>query len=154
MAAFVFFSYFVFLIGGIDWVTYFELEQGYGIIPDHLTAPLALAGLGFAPWNPWFENFWLSPLTGLGVGALLWAFRWLMNGILKKESLGLGDVKMLAAGGIWLGWRGVFLALLIASVLGTAVSLTLIGLKKMNRRSAVPFGPFLSFGFLSAFFLI
>ena len=154
LGALLFFVFIVFLIGGIDLVTYFKLEKKYGIIPDHLTYPLLIAGIGFSAFNPIFEDNWSGLLSGAETAAVLIVFRWLAGKILKQEALGLGDVKMLAGVSTWLGWKGLVLTLLVGSVLGSSVSLVLIFMKKLSRKSSVPFGPFLSAGALSALFFI
>ena len=71
-----------------------------------------------------------------------------------REAMGLGDVKIMAGVAAWLGWQGALGTLLAGSVLGTLVSLPLIWKGNIHRKSAVPFGPFLSAGALGAFFFL
>jgi len=66
--------------------------------------------------------------------------------ILTKGGMGGGDVKFMAAAGLFLGYRLILLALLVGSVVGSIVSLILIANKKAGLKTAVPFGPFLALG--------
>ncbi len=154
-AAFIFFAFILFLIGGVDLTTYFKLEKQYGIIPDHLSYALILGGLAFSPWNPFLEDKTRTAvICAVSAGLILLVFRFAAGKILKQEALGLGDVKMLVGVAAWTGMRGSVLTLLIGSVLGTVISLALIYSKKLTRKSAVPFGPFLAAGALSVIFLL
>jgi len=70
-----------------------------------------------------------------------------------KEAMGPGDVHLAALIGAFLGWRGLIVAFLTATVTGSAVSLTLIGLRRRTRRDHIPFGPYLALGAAVALFL-
>jgi leader peptidase (prepilin peptidase) / N-methyltransferase len=61
-----------------------------------------------------------------------------------QEGLGLGDAKLFAAAGAWLGWQALPMALLIAAVSGLVVALAL---GKTARATPLPFGPALALGF-------
>ena len=105
-------------------------------LPDGLTLPLLLAGLG--------EALWLEPdaVTGRAFGAavgytLLWGVAWGYRRLRRREGLGLGDAKLLAAGGAWVG-----VALLGEAVLGAALAGLAWALAR--RRRMVAFGPFLA----------
>ncbi|OGR83704.1 MAG: hypothetical protein A2901_07215 [Elusimicrobia bacterium RIFCSPLOWO2_01_FULL_54_10] len=155
LAAFLVYVCFIFLIGGIDFATFLKNERKFGVIPDHLTLPLALAGAAFSAFNP-LLNFspWAGLACGTAVGALMAAFRWMAGKILKQEALGMGDVKMMAGVAAWLGWKGALVTLMTGSVLGTLAALPFMFKGQMNRSSPVPFGPFLALGALSAFFFV
>lgn len=64
----------------------------------------------------------------------------------KKEGMGGGDIKLLAMIGATIGWKGVFFAVFIASVVGTLAGLLMMLSTKSSMKMAVPFGPFLSIG--------
>lgn len=148
--AFIFFAFIIFLTAGIDLVTFFQSGNEYGIIPDHLILPLFAIGLLFCPFNPLIGKWWMGLLGSAAGFAFMILFRWAGEKIFKRESLGLGDVKLISAVGIWLGWEGVYLTIVIGSILGTLFALPLMGLKKLDRNSALPFGPFLAAGSLGA----
>ena len=64
--------------------------------------------------------------------------------VLPREAMGFGDVKYMAAIGAFLGWQAVFFSLAVSSLIGSALGLTLIALKKHERFSRVPYGPYIS----------
>ena len=93
----------------------------------------------------------LDHLIGAGVGggvfALLYAGAILL---LKREALGFADVKFAAAIGWLLGWQKLLLTVLVASVAGSVVLVTLNRVKQQERTTEYPFGPFLVGGMLIA----
>ena len=86
-------------------------------------------------------------LAGGGVFAALYFGAIL---ILKKEGMGFGDVKLVAALGLLLGWQKLLLAILLASVLGSVVLVALNRIKHQERDTEYPFGPFIVGGTLVA----
>ena len=117
----------------------------YGLIFDRLTFPMALFAVCFhfhgimdAP------NLLLGAVTG---GAPLFALAVLTNG-----GIGGGDVKLAAAGGLWLGSQGVLLALALASWFGGLTAIFLLVSGRRKRKDAIAFGPFISLGIWTAFF--
>jgi leader peptidase (prepilin peptidase) / N-methyltransferase len=115
-------------------------------LPDPLTLPLVLAGLG--------EAWWLAPDTltdraiaaALGFGAL-WALRFAYRQLRGREGLGLGDAKLLAAGGAWVGLLALPYVILVAALLalGWALVLRVRGMELAGDLK-LPFGPFLAAG--------
>ncbi len=141
------FSFLLYLAAGIDLVTYFKSGKEYGIIPDTLTLSLITFGLIFSFYNPLLSQNILKSILG---GAVAYGFtlsiRILGEKILKKESLGLGDVKLVTGFGVWLGVRGMLHSIIIGSLIGCLVAAILLLLKKAHRTSPVPYGPFLVMG--------
>jgi leader peptidase (prepilin peptidase)/N-methyltransferase len=79
--------------------------------------------------------------------------------ILKKEGMGGGDVKLLAAIGAWLGWKPVVGTIVLASLLGSIGGIGGIVYRRLRHGQAyqplthlIPFGPYLCVGFLFIFF--
>lgn len=112
------------------------------IIPDSISLPGVAVGLAAA---------WLGPvglrdgLIGVAVGAgvlLLLALAY--RGVTGREGLGMGDVKLMAMIGAFLGWQGAAATLLIGSLAGSIVGLILVATGRGNRRTALPFGTFLA----------
>jgi leader peptidase (prepilin peptidase)/N-methyltransferase len=64
----------------------------------------------------------------------------------KKEGMGMGDVKMIAMIGFWMGLENTFLVLIASSLLGSIIGIGLIQLKKIETTQYIPFGTFLSLG--------
>jgi len=98
------------------------------------------------------ESIWYS-FTGILTGCGILIFLAMIGRLLfKKEAMGGGDIKLLSMIGAFLGWKSVFITIFFASLLGTVISLTLIGLKKKKMEDYVPFGPYLGLGAIIALF--
>jgi leader peptidase (prepilin peptidase) / N-methyltransferase len=120
-----------------------------GIIPDWLNLAIAVIGLARAV----ILDDWAAALgagcEGIAIGAIVWLLRRLYFMFRKFQGLGLGDVKLLAASGIWIGVAGVPVQLLVASLTALAAAgvMQLAG-RTMTRQTSLPFGPFLALGLL------
>lgn len=86
-----------------------------------------------------------SSLIGAAIGAAVpWIIRWAWYRVKGVEAMGLGDVKMLAMIGAFLGWRQVWLVLFIASLLGAVIGVALTVARRRSMASRLPFGTFLA----------
>jgi leader peptidase (prepilin peptidase)/N-methyltransferase len=84
-------------------------------------------------------------IIGASAGYLsLWAVYWVFKLITKKEGMGYGDFKLLAALGAWLGWQALPNILLISALLGIIVALILRATKKLEAGNPISFGPYLA----------
>ena len=61
-----------------------------------------------------------------------------------KEGMGYGDFKLLAVFGAWLGWKSIPMIILLSSVVGAVVGITLILLAGRDKNIPIPFGPYLA----------
>ena len=115
------------------------------LLPDVLTMPLLWIGL-LASLVP--VAGMTSPrdaLIGAAAGYLiLWIVFQLFRLVTGKEGMGYGDFKLFAAIGAWLGWQMLPLVLLLSAVVGAAVGLTLILLRRHGRDVPISFGPYLA----------
>jgi leader peptidase (prepilin peptidase)/N-methyltransferase len=135
------------------------IDLDHLILPDRLTYPGIALGILLQPLLPW-ARLWDGPwgaLAGGALGALLGAgvllAVWLAWFLLRhEEGLGLGDVKMLAAIGAFLGWKGALVALFFAALSGAAVGLALMAWGGLHAKSKLPFGAFLAIGGMVALF--
>ena len=98
-----------------------------------------------------FLTPFLDSLVGCITGAgLLYLAGWFSVLVFKKEGMGFGDVKLLAMVGAFLGWKLALMTIMVGSLMGAGVGLTLILLKLKTRADYIPFGPYLALGsFLS-----
>lgn len=71
----------------------------------------------------------------------------------RPGAFGGGDIKLMAAGGAFLGWRGILLSMALAIVAGGAACMALLLFQKKNRKEPVAFGPFLCLGMILVLFL-
>jgi leader peptidase (prepilin peptidase) / N-methyltransferase len=121
------------------------------LLPDDITLPLLWAGLLFNLFGV-FTNL-PSAVLGAVIGYLaLWIVYWLFKFATGKEGMGYGDFKLLAALGAWLGWQMLPLIILLSSLVGAVVGITLIVALKHGRNIPIPFGPYLAGGGLIALF--
>jgi leader peptidase (prepilin peptidase)/N-methyltransferase len=120
-----------------------------GIIPDWLN--LAIAGVGLLKAvivdGPLAGSEALC--EGAAIGAIFWLLRRIYFAFRKIQGLGLGDVKFLAAAGIWVGVMGLPMLLLVAALtaLACAAVLRLSG-RQLTAQTSISFGPFLAIGLL------
>lgn len=120
------------------------------LLPDVLTLPLLWIGLLASLWHG--AAFAAAPpvamrdaLIGAAAGYLsLWAVFQLFRLVTGKEGMGYGDFKLFAAIGAWLGWQMLPLVLILAALVGAAVGIALIALRRHGRGVPIPFGPYLA----------
>ena len=115
------------------------------IIPDKVTLPGIAVGLVVAPLVG-LTGFWESLIGILVGGGALYLIGVLGELILKKESMGGGDVKLAAMLGAFLGWKMILLALFSAFLIGAVVGVVAMAGKSKDWDHAVPFGPFIALG--------
>lgn len=130
-------------------ITFIDLD--HQIIPDAISLPGIF--VGFAAALLFGHPSWLASLAGIALGGgLLWGvaagYEWLTG----REGMGGGDIKLLAMIGAFLGWRAIPVTLLLASLLGTVIGLTLMALRGRDTKMAIPFGPFLAAAAVCALF--
>lgn len=121
------------------------------IIPNVVTLPGILLGLaGAATVLP---TGLVNALLGIAVGGgILWALAWASPYLFGKEGMGGGDIKLLAMIGAFLGWKPALLTIMIGSLAGSIIGVSLIVLGLMKREDYIPFGPYLVFGALISMF--
>jgi leader peptidase (prepilin peptidase) / N-methyltransferase len=113
------------------------------LLPDDLTFPLMWAGL-LVNLNGTFVPL-QEAVIGAAAGYLvLWAIYWLFKLVTGKEGMGYGDFKLLAALGAWLGWTMLPTIILLSSLVGAVVGISLIVFTKRGRDNPIPFGPYLA----------
>ena len=130
-------------------VTFIDLD--HQIIPNEITFPGMPLGLIAAATV--LPISWLDSLIGLLCGGgVLFFVVWISPYIFGREGMGMGDVKLLAMLGAFLGWKATLLTLLLGAFSGAMIGLTLIITKLIKRNEPIPFGPFLALGAVLALF--
>ena len=113
------------------------------LLPDDITLPLLWLGL----LANYFGLFTTLPhaIVGAMAGYLsLWSVYWLFKLLTGKEGMGYGDFKLLAALGAWLGWQALPIIIILSSVVGTIIGLSLIIFQGRDSQTPIPFGPYLA----------
>ncbi len=113
------------------------------LLPDDITLPLLWGGLavnlagGFVP----LRDAVIGAMAGY---LLLWSIYWLFKLLTGKEGMGYGDFKLLAAFGAWFGWQAIPAIILLSSVVGAVVGVSMMIFAKHGRETPIPFGPYLA----------
>lgn len=115
------------------------LDARHMWLPDRLTIPMAIAGIGFGGllWGLALEHRLIGMVTGFAALWLIAASYRLSRG---RDGLGGGDPKLLGAIGAWLGWAALPGVVLIAAAIGLVIAL----IRRHGRLAALPFGAFLA----------
>lgn len=122
------------------------------LLPDSITLPLLWLGL---LWHAGMHPEQLSSAVwGTVVGYLaLWTVYQVFKLLTGKEGMGFGDFKLLAALGAWFGVAALLPIILLSSVCGAIIGITLQLLKLTERGRPIPFGPFLAAAGIALLFI-
>lgn len=132
-------------------VALFGIDLEHQILPNSITLSGIAIGLIFSVLGP---PGWLSALIGVLLGAgVLYGIAGAYYLVRREEGLGMGDVKMLAMIGAFLGWKAVLVTLVLSSFSGALVGVALIAAQRGGMRLALPFGTFLALGAVAAMFV-
>lgn len=157
----------IFLYYKVEWISLFailllyafiaieEIDRKYLIIPDSIVIFIALISIietiVYKDGVYGYDNY-ISKLIMLGISIIFALLIILIEKLLKREVMGGGDLKLIAAVGIFLGYQMTLFGIAIASIIGVIIEL---GFKKLLKRekdekgsSILPFGPYLIIGFL------
>ncbi len=119
------------------------IDFDHHLLPDSLTLPLLWIGLLASLFQVFTDVE--SAVIGAAAGYLiLWSVYQLFKLITGKEGMGFGDFKLLAALGALLGWQQLPMIILLSSLIGAAVGLTLIAVAGRDKNIPIPFGPYLA----------
>ena len=136
------------LVLGCALIVLFEIDREHQILPHAITLPGLVVGFAFSIFT---EPGWQASLEGLLLGGgILLALAYGYYFLRHEEGLGMGDFKMLAMIGAFLGWRLTLVTLMMASLSGSVVGIFLILTKRGGLKSALPFGTFLALGAAAA----
>jgi len=115
------------------------------LLPDDITLPLCWAGLlvnvpgAFVPLQS-------AVLGAVGGYLILWSVYWGFRILAKKEGMGYGDFKLLAAIGAWTGWQVLPVVIVASAGVGAIVGSLVLWLSRRGADTRIPFGPYLALG--------
>ena len=129
-------------------VVLFATDLRHRILPDAVTLTGIGVGLAaaFFVWPGWPHAVIGAAAGGGALLAVAKAYAWVRG----EEGLGMGDVKMLAMIGAFLGWQLTFVTLLVATLLGSVVGIAMLACGLVDRHYPLPFGSFLAVGAVTA----
>lgn len=132
------------------------IDSKHYIIPDSLNIILGIIGIFSLFCKMEKGNLiidWQDKLIGLGVGILLTAIFILIEKVLKKEVIGGGDLKLILATSLFLGWQLMLLGIFLGSFIACLIEIPLSRNEKLRENHQLPFGPYLVGGFLISLFV-
>ena len=139
------------LAGGLGALAWIDFKTGY--LPDVLQIALTLAGVVVLIVGSPIGIGWAGAVLGAAInGFVFWALRWIVTRIKKREAMGLGDVKLVAVGGVWLGpWALPYIMALAGLLTLLAVGIASLIQGKALWRGEMPLGPGLAVGIFAAY---
>jgi len=138
------------LILSIFFIIIFFIDLKHFIIPNELTFPLMIIGFikSFDPNlnKAIFPNYINSLIGGFVGYSIIWLIIYFYKKIRKKEGMGLGDAKLMAAIGFWFGWISIPIVIFISSFVALIFAVPSLIKKSLQMSSEIPFGPYIIIG--------
>jgi leader peptidase (prepilin peptidase)/N-methyltransferase len=119
------------------------------LLPDDITLPLLWLGLIANAFGV-FTDLRSAVFGAVGGYMILWSVYWMFRLIAKKEGMGFGDFKLLAAIGAWLGWQVLPFVIVVSAGLGAILGSLALYLSRKGADTRIPFGPYLALGGIAA----
>lgn len=122
------------------------------MLPDEITLPLVWFGI-LVNLHGLISGSLINSVLGAVIGYLsLWSLFWIFKIITKKDGLGYGDFKILAAIGAFLGVSSLITVLLFSSIVGICYAIIMRLCNKLELDKPIPFGPFLGIAAIFSLF--
>lgn len=119
------------------------IDLDHQLLPDDITLPLVWAGLLLSLYH-----VFATPQDSIIGGAAGYLSLWLVYHVFRlitgKEGMGFGDFKLFSLFGTWLGWQCLPLVILLSSLVGAIVGLSMILFRGRDRNLPIPFGPYIA----------
>ncbi|BCG64632.1 MAG: leader peptidase/N-methyltransferase [Methyloprofundus sp.] len=113
------------------------------LLPDSITLPMLWLGILLSLFNV-FADPTASIIGAIAGYLILWSIYQLFKLLTGKEGMGYGDFKLLALFGAWLGWQYLPLIILLSSLVGATIGVTMIIFLGRDKSIPIPFGPYLA----------
>jgi leader peptidase (prepilin peptidase)/N-methyltransferase len=119
------------------------IDIDHQLLPDSINFPLLWLGLFLSLFSIYTDPS--SSIIGALVGYLsLWTVYQGFKIVTGKEGMGYGDFKLLAVFGAWLGWQYLPLIILLSSLVGAIIGISMVVFVKKDKNVPIPFGPYLA----------
>lgn len=138
------------VILGWSLITLTLIDYDHQLLPDSITLPVMWLGILSNTFGLFTSLH--SSLYGAVAGYMvLWTVYIVFKLVTGKEGMGHGDFKLLAMLGAWMGWQVLPLTIVVSSLIGSIVGISLILFRGHSRAQPIPFGPYLAVAGLIAF---
>ena len=122
-------------------LTFIDIDKM--LLPDNIVLPMLWLGL-ILNLDSLFVDL-NSAITGAAIGYLsLWSLFWLFKLATGKEGMGYGDFKLFALFGAWFGWQALPAIILLSSIAGAIIGITILAIRGQDKNIPIPFGPYLA----------
>ncbi len=122
-------------------LSFIDIDQQ--LLPDSITLPMLWLGLFLSLFSIYTDTN--ASIIGAIAGYLsLWTVYQLFKLATGKEGMGFGDFKLLALFGAWLGWQYLPIIILLSSLVGAVIGISMVIFVKKDHNTPIPFGPYLA----------
>lgn len=119
------------------------IDIDHMLLPDQITLPLLWLVLLSAVMGITIEP--AQAIIGAAVGYLVfWSVYWVFKLLTGKEGMGYGDFKLMAVFGALLGWQYLPMIVLMSSLVGAVIGITLLSIQGKDKATPIPFGPYIA----------
>ena len=130
---------------GVTWalIALIFIDIDHMLLPDQITLPLLWLCLLASIFGLTIEP--AQAIIGAALGYLsFWSVYWLFKLATGKEGMGYGDFKLMAVFGALLGWQALPMIILLSSLVGAIIGITLLSIQGKDKASPIPFGPYIA----------
>ncbi len=138
------------MVLGVLLLIVFFIDLDHYIIPNRITYPGIVIGLAFTAAIAGWRAAGIAAVTAVALGGLFILINIVSARLLGEEGMGMGDAKLAAMIGAFLGWPIGAVAILLGVFVGGAIGICLLALRLRRRREQIPFGPALAAGAIGA----
>ncbi len=122
-------------------LSFIDIDQQ--LLPDSITLPILWLGLFLSLFSIYTDSH--ASIIGAVAGYLsLWSVFHVFKLLTGKEGMGYGDFKLLALFGAWLGWQYLSMIILLSSLVGAVIGISMIVFRQHEAGKPIPFGPYLA----------
>jgi leader peptidase (prepilin peptidase)/N-methyltransferase len=119
------------------------IDIDHQLLPDSITLPVLWLGLALSLFDVYTDT--QASIIGAIAGYMvLWTIYQVFKLLTGKEGMGYGDFKLLALFGAWLGWQSLPLVILLSSLVGAVIGISMIIFGNRDHTIPIPFGPYLA----------
>jgi len=119
------------------------IDIDHQLLPDSMTLPVLWLGLFLSVFEIFTDP--VSSIIGAIAGYLsLWSIYHLFKLLTGKEGMGYGDFKLLALFGAWFGWQYLMIIVLLSSLVGAIIGISMVVILGRDKNIPIPFGPYLA----------